>query len=117
LRIGLAARFTLVVSQSSPLYRFGLPEPAHLFASSLRSKFTLLKWHCSHVYLFLLLYICPQDIYDANALDLKKLGKSFGFSEPPHVPLDLTGTKRKKVKMDKAHKRFARAKVRACFDH
>ncbi len=49
----------------------------------------------------------PQDIYDASALDLKKLGKSFGFSEPPHVPLDLTGTKRKKVKMDKAQKRSA----------
>jgi len=53
------------------------------------------------------LYSIPQDIYDVNALDLMKLGKSFGFSEPPHVPLDLTGTKRKKVKMDKAHKRFA----------
>ena len=58
---------------------------------------------------FIIFFLIPrQDIYDVNALDLMKLGKSFGFSEPPHVPLDLTGTKRKKVKMDKAQKRFAK---------
>jgi hypothetical protein len=59
--------------------------------------------------------ISLQDIYDVNALDLMKLGKSFGFSEPPHVPLDLTGTKRKKVKMDKAHKRWPDPNAWVCF--
>ncbi len=85
------------------------------FAPSLPSTFAHFfcccsRWQCGFVALF---HSQSQDIYDVNALDLKKLGKSFGFSEPPHVPLDLTGTKRKKVKMDKAHKRFARRSPRS----
>jgi hypothetical protein len=92
------------------LYRFGLPEPAHYFKSALFFDISVFTVEAPPVVCSCgvqLHLTSPQDIYDASALDLKKLGKSFGFSEPPHVPLDLTGTKRKKVKMDKAQKRSA----------
>lgn len=47
-----------------------------------------------------------KKIYDINKLDLAKVGKSFGFSVPPRVNLNIgggkgnSGTKRKRSEMD-----------------